>query len=649
MAYKRGRGKGGTPRIAQRLPEVVRLPEARACLKWCAAVVQAVGTPITRPHIVSRRAVGHERHVRWRPSKLWTKLWTLAVGWGLALGWLGLCAALLVPERGLSEHRVAPSEIAFRAPYPDSDAMRFGVVGSRAPLSQQFRPRQDGARRFHHVFDVDAFPDGPEALWLPSLGGPALVAVNGSLLGRSRAAEPALPALGSDAALLDISDAYLVPGRNTLDIWVDADPGRVGFGPVFLGEREALAKAETRRAWWGTWLPVIMITGFGLSVAVALVGLVAGRAPLTYAGSGALGLAGLLLGARASDGSELGRVLAPMGVGAGLCAALAALSVLLCAHLLRRTDPSERGRRALILATGALSALGPALVLANTVLPTAGPLSWMGAHRIAGLGALSPLPLALGAGLPAMLHDLRGRLSRLQRLERRVDEQSEVLDARTARLLSEMRSRAVLEERQRVTRDIHDGIGGNLVSLLLRLRTGSLAPEQVSDEIQAGLHDLRLVVDALDSVGEDLGSALTTFRARAEPQARAAGIALHWSQSEQLPRTLPRARSMLDLYRILQEAMTNALRHAGARNLWIDIGVDGAAPERVLVLDVADDGGGFDVDAAKPGRGLGNMRKRARDLGAAFVIRPREGGGTRLRLEMPLGAGVVAPDAASTR
>jgi len=85
----------------------------------------------------------------------------------------------------------------------------------------------------------------------------------------------------------------------------------------------------------------------------------------------------------------------------------------------------------------------------------------------------------------------------------------------------------------------------------------------------------------------------------------------------------------IQIYRIVQEALANAARHAGARSLVLEIGRDSSgSPEFV----VEDDGCGFDPTAAQEGRGLSNIRSRASLIHARAEWRRREGGGTRFVL-----------------
>jgi signal transduction histidine kinase len=90
--------------------------------------------------------------------------------------------------------------------------------------------------------------------------------------------------------------------------------------------------------------------------------------------------------------------------------------------------------------------------------------------------------------------------------------------------------------------------------------------------------------------------------------------------------------SALHLLRILQEAVTNALKHSGARD--IELGTrqrDGA-----IELTVTDNGAGFDARSAPPGRGLATMRSRAERLGAQLTVTSDPGRGTALTVRLPL-------------
>jgi signal transduction histidine kinase len=88
----------------------------------------------------------------------------------------------------------------------------------------------------------------------------------------------------------------------------------------------------------------------------------------------------------------------------------------------------------------------------------------------------------------------------------------------------------------------------------------------------------------------------------------------------------------VQLYRIAQEALSNAARHSGASNVVVEWN---AAPGASAVLRIADDGRGFDPEQVAPGHfGLGNMRSRAAEIGAALTLTSAPGNGTEVRVEL---------------
>ena len=91
------------------------------------------------------------------------------------------------------------------------------------------------------------------------------------------------------------------------------------------------------------------------------------------------------------------------------------------------------------------------------------------------------------------------------------------------------------------------------------------------------------------------------------------------------------APQALEVLRLLQEALANIIKHAGARS--IAISAQGA--EAGVLVQVVDDGVGFDTAQPDAGRGLPNMRERARLLGGRLTIESSRGGGTAVRLWLP--------------
>jgi len=181
--------------------------------------------------------------------------------------------------------------------------------------------------------------------------------------------------------------------------------------------------------------------------------------------------------------------------------------------------------------------------------------------------------------------------------------------------------------------DMHDGLGDRLVGLLSIAESGSARLEELSEGIAAALYELRLAIDSVQPVEGDVGVVLGNVRHRMRSVFERAGVRFLWNVS-----ALPRMDDLtperiLAIQRILLEVFSNALRHSGARTVAVSaMLVDGA-----VHITIADDGAGFDPDAAHGGNGLGNLRMRAAQAGGALVLESGVGNGTRVTLSLPLG------------
>lgn len=244
-------------------------------------------------------------------------------------------------------------------------------------------------------------------------------------------------------------------------------------------------------------------------------------------------------------------------------------------------------------------------------------------------------PLTVGAVMILLMHRLAVSLNRLdaahETLLRRLDEQQRELSRlhekeqlRTADAVRE-------EERQRLMRDLHDGLSGNLVSIIALAEQPE--PERAAIEAAAreALDDLRLVINSLDIGDRDLPLALASFRERLTPRLRRLGVELDWSM-EQLPEVSGvTPGTALAVLRILQEGVTNALKHGPARR----IAIRGTAGAEAAIISLENDGAS--QGEAGKGHGLDNMRRRAEALGGRLALEPpAEGAGMRLTLALPL-------------
>lgn len=193
---------------------------------------------------------------------------------------------------------------------------------------------------------------------------------------------------------------------------------------------------------------------------------------------------------------------------------------------------------------------------------------------------------------------------------------SEQARTRANRELLDIGSRkARLEERELLLKDIHDGFGNQLAIGKLRLRRGAVPVEKAVEIIDDSLADLRLLIDSLDAEGESLRSVLSALLERLDARTRSLPITLEWDIDAAGDIHLP-PRDHLQAARIVQEAVSNALRHAGASVISTAVRVENGRP----IIEVRDDGKGFDLAQASTGRGLNNMRARAEQQGWQLQI-----------------------------
>ncbi len=172
-------------------------------------------------------------------------------------------------------------------------------------------------------------------------------------------------------------------------------------------------------------------------------------------------------------------------------------------------------------------------------------------------------------------------------LESRVKEREQLLKRNFERLRATERLQVQAQERQRIMQDMHDGLGTQLLSSLMLVERGALNQQQLAQVLRESIDDMRLAIDALALDDGGLLSALGNFRYRMEPRMRAAGVELQWD-AKGLPEEIDVHPDMvLPILRIVQEALTNALKHSGAR----------------AVRGLADDGAGR----------RGGLARRARD------------------------------------
>lgn len=255
----------------------------------------------------------------------------------------------------------------------------------------------------------------------------------------------------------------------------------------------------------------------------------------------------------------------------------------------------------------------PAVILASQLLPGSPPLS-VEVMRLAWLAALN------GVAVYVIVY-----------LTSREEQQTREIVA----LEQSLKNMAIVEERNRIARDIHDGLGASLSGVIIQAEY-LLTLTKKDEDLQTEVKEIKTgAEEAIDEVRRavsmwrddfqlvpQLENTCTTFTSRHKVP-----VELKVQGEAQ---KLPEAQE-LGIFRILQECLTNIAKHAKATR--VDVSVSFAPDE--IVLQIADDGAGFDPNKTpKNHYGLINMRERAKKAGGEVAIESAPGQGTRVRLSV---------------
>lgn len=309
-------------------------------------------------------------------------------------------------------------------------------------------------------------------------------------------------------------------------------------------------------------------------------------------------------------------------------AAIIGLVALGCALLARSATTNESGNFVLVVAAGlVLSVASNAAIL------------WL---------ALMPLRRLEEAARRVREGDLEARVEPSpladRELARLADTFNMMLDSADTyrQRLREVAARALNaqeEERKRIARELHDGIAQSLAALRVRLRVArtaetdarSKALERIGADIGEATEELRRIAQGLRPPALDMLGLVPAIESYARSVTDTSGVEVHTdmtSLSGQLG-----SDAELALYRIIQEALTNAARHSGARSAHVTLEVQGGW----VVAVVSDDGRGFDIDSEMDSGGLGlfGMQERGAYVGGSVQIESEPGRGTRVRVMIP--------------
>ncbi|SPJ16521.1 putative Signal transduction histidine kinase [Burkholderiales bacterium] len=591
-----------------------------------------------------------------------------------------MATASAVPIRKLEWSYIAPDPLA---------TTQQSTGESRTPFDLPLRwssvegsPLHTVAMRMH--FQLSAVPDRTWAVLLSHTSEGGRFSVNGHFIGAIAAESATRHVSWRRPQLLAIDAPMLVEGDNELLIETSYGPGSHALAGIEVGPMSEL---------WNQYALQFVLeyvwTWIGATIAL-LTALVFGALwwRRREAISKLLALAALCWIVYCA--AWLVEIIPPeyrLWVRLAGMTAMAAFSATLAVTLMRLSSLSRRREEWLIWA---YAALGPVLSLASSM--GADPylsLSWqpgliliiaiaagVGLYRRT-QGLVAPHPLVLIAavilllaalidfgsvarlinfeGTPAMnfagplmlaalatplvdgfIKILREAEAARAELETRVREREQLLKRNFERLRASERVTVEAQERQRIMQDMHDGLGSQLMSSLMLVERGAVSNEQFAQILRESIDDMRLAIDALAAEDADLAAALGNLRFRMEPRLRAAGMELTWD-ARRLPEEIGlHPDVVLPILRIVQEALTNALKHSRARAVRVTLAVEGSGEAQSLDIRVADNGRGI-AEERVGGRGLLNMRNRAQKIGAQLKLETAPNVGTTVHLRARIG------------
>lgn len=528
-------------------------------------------------------------------------------------------------------------------------------------------------------FDLDAVPHEAWALRIGHATSGGRVVLNGRTLGILRMTDERSQVHWLRPHLLAIDPAALLAGSNVLLIQTAYRGGPQGLADVEVGPLARLAPVHERQyfatitlAWIGATLAAVVALLCGglwwrrpermmaliaiaaaawllrsacLLIEVAPAGAAAALQLLYYLATGGFAVATTLALLNLAGRVQPRDDWATAGFGLFGPALLAVTARHAAPYLDRLWIPALILMCALTFAYALLQrlrrrAMPPQLLLAATALAVAAALhDWLLTEDFALSGttlwthwAGPLLLLALAAPLiNRILRVLAEAESARAELETRVREREQLLKRNYERLRESEKLKAQAQERQRIMQDMHDGLGSQLLSSLMLVERGAVSQPQMVQLLRESIDDMRLAIDALAAEDAGLLSALGNLRYRMEPRLRAVGIELGWD-ARGLPEEIDiNPDAVLPILRIVQEALTNALKHSSARAVQVVIAFEQGAEADWLTLRVTDNGRGI-VEERNGGRGLLNMRNRANRIGAQLKIETVVGAGTMVAL-----------------
>jgi len=601
------------------------------------------------------------------------------VNWASRLGWAALAIATLAVAVGIFLVRLPEPDAAVSidtAVYQANDGTDVDIALPYAAFPSLGR-KSDKVRYVAH-FDLAALPDDSQFLLIPTVNRRLSLRINGETVFDSDARSLWSGPLVGASVLVPLSRSLVVAGRNKVVVVLDV--GRfavpIYLSRIYIGTEAALAPTFKLRVFLEERLKTMALAAHVLlGIGIICAYFYRPRDPLfSYLAAMVAVSFVLSVGMFAGFQSEMQNILPYIGT---LAPTLGLLSVAVAFALIGKPPPRIIPVLSVgfpcVMALAFIAGMAPArillLLISGPVLVTAfvssaGIVAW-GALRNGGVDArlmLAPFFLTCAflirdiwivVSLPEhpfvlftpyvrpMFHAflIVVLMRRLARSLDDLDRSNENLNVKLAQRESELAlmhredrieaARLVREqERQRLTRDLHDGISGHLVSIIAMTERAGGDVKSIEQAAREALDDLRLVIYSLELGDRELPLALANFRERLIPQLQRTGVDLDWSTANLPEVTGVTPANALIVLRILQEAITNALKHGPARK----IKIRGANADDMVAITVENDGCLF--AEGNNGHGLENMRRRAGQLRGCIYVRPLEHG-AELKLLLP--------------
>lgn len=556
-------------------------------------------------------------------------------------------------------------------------------------LWNQRRPGVTGIGWYRMTVDPPVDADEPWGLYLPSSSSSVEVFVDGEHLGSTRLDGEANLQNWNRPEYFELPAASMRAEQLTIDVRLWAREGnRRGLGPLEVGparllwprfRRARFWQIETYRLWLilgltlgvfaaGLWTATRRSSVYGSFVWLTAAWL----APVTVqsltrfpgdfwlgqwliqVGLNQMAIAGVFLAHRIVGLSRprLERALLATGATIALALALAAglrpqqfdrlaigfhvVSLAACFYL-PWTFIRERSK--LVAVESVLLVAGTLSLVAIAARDLAVQVDWLSADTV------RLLPHALPIILLMFFSVLVSRFLQLYRraerqnveLEARIREKLRELEDRHSQLDALQRAGVLADERARMTREMHDGMGAQLVSLLSLVESDAVDREVLAAGLRESIDELRLVIHSLEPTGSEVGTLLALLRERFARRIDHSGLHFQWRVETSGDEFELRPERALHFVRIVEEAITNVLKHAHASTVEITTEPEMRGDVPGLSIRISDDGVGLGTGSASAtvaGRGLRNMQQRGSSLEGFLTVEDGERG-TTVELWLP--------------